>query len=86
MWKYHEFSTTQILREIKVEESGASKIIILTHFEPQNFDFYDFLHLVKSEIDQKSKFRVSKLTKKDFLEIQGSEKLISRKIRVTEKT
>ena len=46
MWKFQSFSTTQILREIKVDECAASKSIILTHLEGLNFDFYGFLHFV----------------------------------------
>ena len=63
MWKIQNFSATQILREIKVGESGASKIAILIHLEGLNFQFYEFLHFVKAENDQKSKLRVSKIAK-----------------------
>ena len=46
VWKLRKFlmkvSTTQILRDIKVGKSGASKIAILTDLEPLNFDFHEF--------------------------------------------
>ena len=54
MWKFQYFSATQIFREIKVGESGALKIAILPHSEALNFDFYEILHFVKAEIDQKN--------------------------------
>ena len=61
--KISEFSASHILREIKIGESGASKIAIFTYFEALNFDFDEFLHFVKTKIDKKSKFRVSIMTK-----------------------
>ena len=64
---FTNFSATQILREIKASESGTSKIAILTHLEALNFDFHDFLHFENAEIDQKSKFRLSKIAKSGIL-------------------
>ena len=52
MWKFHDFSITQILREINVEDSRIAKSEILTHLEALNFDFCAFLHLPKTEIHQ----------------------------------
>ena len=52
MWKFHDLSITQILCEIKVGESKASKIAILTHLEALNFAFYEFLHFVKADNEQ----------------------------------
>ena len=51
------FSVTQILREIKVGMSRVTKFAILTFFEDQNFDFYEFLHFLKAEIYQISKLQ-----------------------------
>ena len=48
MWKFWNFSATQILREIKVDVTGASKIAILTHLEALNFDFHGFLQETSS--------------------------------------
>ena len=53
MWKFQHFSVTQILREITVDITAASKIAILTCLEALNFDLYGFLHFVKAEMDQK---------------------------------
>ena len=50
-------SAFQILREIKVSKSGATKIAILTHLEAMKSDFYDLLHLVKVEMDRKIKIQ-----------------------------
>ena len=63
MWKFQNFAATQILREIKVGKSEASKLANLTHLETMNFDFCKFLHFFKAEIDQKSTFRISEIAK-----------------------
>ena len=39
VWKFHDFSITQILREINFEECRSAKPAILTHLEALNFDF-----------------------------------------------
>ena len=48
VWKFHELSITQILREIKVKDSRSAKSAILTYLELLNFDFYEFLHSSKA--------------------------------------
>ena len=55
MWKFHNFSITQIFREIHLGDSRGAKYAILTYLEALNFDFYDFLHFLKAEIDQINK-------------------------------
>ena len=52
MWKFHNFSITQILREINFEYSRSAKSTILTHLEAVNFDFYEILHFLKAEKHQ----------------------------------
>ena len=52
MWKFHEFSITQILREINFGDCRSAKSAILTHLEVLNFDFYEILHFLKAEIYQ----------------------------------
>ena len=49
-----EFSTTQILREIKIVKSKGSKSAIFWHIyvEALKFDFYGFLHFLKAKIAQ----------------------------------
>ena len=82
-WKFHEFSTIQILREINFEDFRSAESTILTHLVPLNFDFYELLHFLKAEIDQNSKmakFRTPKMAKTAVLEFLDSPKLISRKI------
>ena len=37
MWKFKDFSTTQILREINFEDFRSAKSAILTHLEALNF-------------------------------------------------
>jgi len=61
--KISSFSINQILREINFWNSRSAKSAILTHLEALNFDFYEFLHFLKAEIDQKLRCRVSKLAK-----------------------
>ena len=51
-WKFHDFSITQILREINFGDSRSAKSGILTHSEALNFDSYVFLHFLKAEVDQ----------------------------------
>ena len=48
--RFHDFSITQISREINFEDSQSAKSAILTRFETLNFDFDGFLHFLKAEI------------------------------------
>ena len=57
MWKYHDFSITQILREIKFGDARSAKYAIFMHLEALNFDFYEFLHFLKAEIYQFNKIQ-----------------------------
>ena len=66
MWKFQNFFATQILREIKVGEFKSSEIAISTHLEALNFACYEFLYFVKAKIDQKFKFRGTKIAKMAF--------------------
>ena len=50
--KFHNFSITQILREINFGDSRSAKSAILTHLETLNFDLYEFLHFLKAETYQ----------------------------------
>ena len=45
MWKFHDFSITQILREINFGNCKSAKSAILTHLVILNFDFYEFFAL-----------------------------------------
>ena len=42
MWKFHDFSITQILREINFEDSRNAKSVILTQLEALDFDVNEF--------------------------------------------
>ena len=57
MWKFHEFSIIQILREINFGDSRSTKAAILTHLEALNFASYEFLHFLKAEIYLISEFQ-----------------------------
>ena len=41
VWKFHDFSTTQILLEINFGDSRSAKSAIITHLKALDFDFYD---------------------------------------------
>ena len=51
MWKFHDFSITQILREIKFGDSRSAKSAILSSLEALNCDFQK-LHFLKAEMYQ----------------------------------
>ena len=55
VWKVHDFSITQILREINFGDSTSAKSAILTHLDVLNFAFYEILHFLKAEIYQINK-------------------------------
>ena len=42
VWKYHDFSITQILREIKFGDARSAKYAIFMHLEALNFECCDF--------------------------------------------
>ena len=46
LWKFHDFSIAQILREINFGDSRSAKSALLTHFEALNIEF---LHFLKAE-------------------------------------
>ena len=52
VWKFQDFSITQILREIIFGDSRNAKSAILTHLETLNSDLYEFLHFLKPETFQ----------------------------------
>ena len=65
MWKFHDFSFTQILREINFGNFRSAKSAILTHLEAPNFDFQEFLHFLKVEI-----YQINKMQSPVLLEIE----------------
>ena len=75
VWKFENFSTTHILREIEIGESRprVTKSAIITNWKGLNFWFHEFLHIFKAQIYL-------------ILELLDSPKLISRKIWMEEKS
>ena len=57
VWKFHDFSVTQISREINFRDSRSAKSAILTHLEALNFDFYEFVQSLEAVIDQINKIQ-----------------------------
>ena len=43
VWKFHDFSIVQILRQINFGDSKSTEYAILAHLVALKFDFYDFL-------------------------------------------
>ena len=87
MWKFQDFSITQILREINFGDSGSVKSAILTHVEALNFDSHEFLHFLKTEIYQikeiqspknckTSSFRTFAFSKIDFTQNLSDSKIM----------
>ena len=77
--KFHNFSNTQILREINFGDYRIAKVAILTHLEALNFDFYP-LSFLKPELYVCIKLREPKSAKTVIFEVLDSPTLVSRKI------
>ena len=80
MWKFHNFSITQILRENKFGDSTRAITTILTHLEALNNDFDEFLRLLRAENDQNQNSWPQNTAKMTVLETLKWPQLISRKI------
>ena len=63
MWKFQDFSVIPYLCEINFEDTCNAKSAIFTHLEALNYDFYEYLHFLKAEIDQKIELKVSKMVR-----------------------
>ena len=72
VWKFHNLAIAQILREINFRDSRSAKSAISIHLLALNCNFFEFLHFLKALIG--------------LLELLDSPKLISRKIKMTEKS
>ena len=59
MRKFHDFSITQILREISFEDFTSAKSAILAHLGALDFDIYEVLHFLKAETYQINKIHCS---------------------------
>ena len=59
VWKFQDFSITQVLGEIKFWDSRSAKFAISRHLEAQNFNFCGFLHFLKAVVDQSDKIQSS---------------------------
>ena len=89
MWKFQDFCVIQILREINFGESRSCESAIFCHFR----DFEVWILLIRQisafkmcQNSLKSKYRASKCVRiADFVLLE-SQKLISRKIWVREKS
>ena len=60
MWKFHDFSITQILREINFRDSRSAKSAIFTHLDALKFDPNNFFHSLEAEINQINKIQSPK--------------------------
>jgi len=77
VWRFQNFSITQILREINFRDFRNAKSAILPHLEALDFDFYAFL---KVELTKLAKFGALKMAKTSVFEPLDWPKLISRNI------
>jgi len=66
VWKFHDFSITQIVCEINFWDSCSGKSTIVTHLEA--LIFMNYLHFLKAGIHQINKIQSSKIEKTAFLE------------------
>ena len=72
MWNFHDFTITQILREINFGDSRSAKCAILTCSETLNFDFYEILQFTEAEIHLINKVQSPEIAKTVFLELLDS--------------
>ena len=79
MGKFHDFSITQILREINLGDCRSAKSAISKYSEALNLDFYKFFHFLMAEMYQINSEPL-KMAKRVILELLESPTLISRKI------
>ena len=80
MWKFQDFSITQILRETNFGNSRSAKSTILTHLEALNRDYFDeFCTFWRLKCTKKTQLRAPKMAKAAVLELLDPPKLISRK-------
>ena len=57
LWKFHNFSITQILREINFLDSRSAKSATITNFEATNCDFFIFFIYCKLKFTKVVLFR-----------------------------
>ena len=50
VWNFHDFTISQILREINSGDYRSAKSAFLIHMKAFNFDFNEFLHFLKADI------------------------------------
>ena len=85
VWKFHDFSTTKIFREISFEDYRSAKSATLTHLEAQNWTFVNFCTILRLKITKWTKFTAPKIAKTAVFALLNSTKLILHKIWVIEK-
>ena len=86
MWTFQDFSSPQILREIKLRHSKSLNIAILAILEVMEFDFfYNFSLLKVLKFTKKQNLEPLKLSKMAVFEFLNSLKLFSRKICMAQK-
>ena len=61
VWKFHDFSAAQILREINFDHFKAPKSVILTILGALSYQMLGVCHIFKCEIPKNQKFKAWKL-------------------------
>ena len=69
MWKFHNFSPTQILREINFGDSQSAKPGNFTNLEDLNFFVMNFYNFVRLKFTKLTISRALKMAKKAVLEL-----------------
>ena len=69
VWKFRDFSISQILRETNFWDSRSAKSAILTHLEALNFNLEEFLHFFRAGIFKINKIQTPKLAQTAVLEL-----------------
>ena len=75
MWKFQDFSCTQILREINFGYFDVQKVPFLPFEQLQTLQFLGTFDIVKYEIFQKLKFKASKIVKMAVFDLLKSAKI-----------
>ena len=77
VWKFLDFSGTQILCEINFRYFRCPKHAILIYCDSLSFEIYKFLHFLGAEIYPNQNSKVLEIAKTAFFEFWDFPKLIS---------
>ena len=73
MWKFQDFSASQILREINFGHFEAPKNCRFIHLNSSDLNCWDILTYSRVKLFQKSKFGAAQMVKWKFLGLQNNQ-------------